>query len=99
MRTTKQMISSVSPMALNPCCGSFPGPISQLHICSVRTQLVVTKCGLNEPESKSGPDKLPRLEIGSPIIMTEAPKLLKTAASVPCLRANAGLVKQGDVGR
>ncbi|RVW28413.1 hypothetical protein CK203_106381 [Vitis vinifera] len=39
------------------------------------------------------------LEIGSPIIVIEAPKVLKTAASVPCLRANAGLVKPGDVGR
>ncbi|XP_042020958.1 uncharacterized protein LOC121768478 [Salvia splendens] len=40
-----------------------------------------------------------KLEIGSPIIVIEAPKLLKTASSVPCLRANAGLVNPGDVGR
>lgn len=40
-----------------------------------------------------------KLEIGSPIIVTEAPKVLKTAASVPCLRANSGLLKAGDVGR
>ncbi|KAL1544020.1 Protein CHLORORESPIRATORY REDUCTION 42, chloroplastic [Salvia divinorum] len=49
------------------------------------------KCELNSRERK--------LEIGSPIIVIEAPKLLKTASSVPCLRANAGLVNPGDVGR
>ncbi|XP_055818774.1 protein CHLORORESPIRATORY REDUCTION 42, chloroplastic [Solanum dulcamara] len=54
---------------------------------------LVTKCELN---TNSGSQKL---EIGSPIIVIESPKLLKTAASVPCLRPNAGLVKPGDVGR
>ncbi|XP_015973571.1 protein CHLORORESPIRATORY REDUCTION 42, chloroplastic [Arachis duranensis] len=43
--------------------------------------------------------KGPKLQIGSPIIFTEAPKMIKTAASVPCLRVNSGLVKPGDVGR
>ncbi|KAL8541773.1 hypothetical protein ACS0TY_002869 [Phlomoides rotata] len=58
------------------------------------SQLRLTKSELSESSSK--PTKL---EIGSPIIVTEAPNLLKTAASVPCLRVNAGLVKPGDVGR
>ena len=40
-----------------------------------------------------------KLGIGSPIVVVEAPKMIKTAASVPCLRVNAGLVKPGDVGR
>nr|GEV97850.1 hypothetical protein [Tanacetum cinerariifolium] len=39
------------------------------------------------------------LQIGSPVIIVEAPKMLKTAASVPCLRVNSDLVKAGDVGR
>ncbi|PKI73327.1 hypothetical protein CRG98_006265 [Punica granatum] len=39
------------------------------------------------------------LEIGSPVIVVEAPKMIKTAASVPCLRVNSGLVNPGDVGR
>ncbi|KAJ4908046.1 hypothetical protein Rs2_11704 [Raphanus sativus] len=39
------------------------------------------------------------LQVGSPIIIVEAPKVIKTAASMPCLRANSGLVKPGDVGR
>ncbi|XLT46768.1 hypothetical protein HN873_039372 [Arachis hypogaea] len=42
--------------------------------------------------------KGPKLEIGSPIIFTEASKMIKTVASVPCLRVNSGLVKPGDVG-
>ncbi|RYQ78929.1 hypothetical protein Ahy_Scaffold8g108403 isoform N [Arachis hypogaea] len=41
--------------------------------------------------------KGPKLEIGSPNIFTEAPKMIKTVASVPCLRVNSGLVKPGDV--
>ncbi|KAD4888693.1 hypothetical protein E3N88_20766 [Mikania micrantha] len=50
-------------------------------------------------ESKD-PSKLSDLlQIGSPIIIVEAPKMLKTAASVPCLKVNSGLVKAGDVGR
>ncbi|XLS58094.1 hypothetical protein HN51_007849 [Arachis hypogaea] len=32
-------------------------------------------------------------------MLEEAPKMIKTAASVPCLRINSGLVKPGDVGR
>ncbi|XP_061348910.1 protein CHLORORESPIRATORY REDUCTION 42, chloroplastic [Gastrolobium bilobum] len=48
---------------------------------------------------KELPEKRSKLEIGSPIIVTEAPKVIKTAASVPCLRVNSGLVKPGDVGR
>jgi hypothetical protein len=38
------------------------------------------------------------LNKGSPIIIIEAPKMLKTAASsIPC--PNFGLVKRGNVGR
>ncbi|KAL5563025.1 hypothetical protein UlMin_032772 [Ulmus minor] len=40
-----------------------------------------------------------KLEVGSPIIVIEAPKMIKTAASIPCLRLNSGLVNPGDVGR
>ncbi|XP_057782072.1 protein CHLORORESPIRATORY REDUCTION 42, chloroplastic [Salvia miltiorrhiza] len=65
-----------------------------LQISTKRSHLVVMKCELNERNSSEK-----KLEIGSPIIVIEAPKLLKTAASVPCLRANAGLVNPGDVGR
>ncbi|XP_020204431.1 uncharacterized protein LOC109789807 [Cajanus cajan] len=51
-------------------------------------------------ESKELPEKgSKKLEIGSPIIFIEAPKMIKTAATMPCLRVNSGLVKPGDVGR
>ncbi|KAK9066722.1 hypothetical protein SSX86_014045 [Deinandra increscens subsp. villosa] len=50
-------------------------------------------------ESQESPEVSNTLQIGSPIIIVEAPKMLKTAASVPCLRVNSGLVKAGDVGR
>ncbi|XP_028201900.1 uncharacterized protein LOC114386088 isoform X2 [Glycine soja] len=53
-------------------------------------------------ESKESSSELPekhfKLEIGSPIIFIEAPKMIKTAATMPCLRVNSGLVKPGDVG-
>lgn len=56
-------------------------------------------------ESKDSSDeneflqKRSKLDKGSPVIIIEAPKMIKTAASVPCLRVNSGLVKPGDVGR
>ncbi|CAM0905427.1 unnamed protein product [Alopecurus aequalis] len=40
-----------------------------------------------------------KLKVGSPIVIIEEPPMLKTAASVPSLRQNAGCVKPGDVGR
>ena len=74
-----------------------------------------TRCELNlneQPSSSSSPSSnysekgrnkeassSSKLGIGSPVIITEAPKMIKTAASVPCLRVNADLVKPGDVGR
>ncbi|XP_039023911.1 uncharacterized protein LOC120156696 [Hibiscus syriacus] len=62
-----------------------------------------TSLSLCEPPSTESrvpaPNRSSRLEIGSPIIVVEAPKVIKTAASVPCLRANSGLVKPGDFGR
>ncbi|XP_059281396.1 protein CHLORORESPIRATORY REDUCTION 42, chloroplastic [Lycium ferocissimum] len=62
--------------------------------------LVTIKCDLKkEPISGDTNGSSKKLEIGSPIIVIESPKLLKTAASVPCLISNAGLVKPGDVGR
>ncbi|KAF2610312.1 hypothetical protein F2Q70_00012504 [Brassica cretica] len=56
------------------------------------TPRVTVRCCAKESPTKS------KLQVGSPIIIVEAPKVIKTAASMPCLRANAGLVKPGDVG-
>nr|XP_043616830.1 uncharacterized protein LOC122588722 isoform X2 [Erigeron canadensis] len=54
-----------------------------------------------EPPAESAltPKASTSLQIGSPVIIVEAPQMLKTAASMPCLRVNSGLVKAGDVGR
>ncbi|KAI3758980.1 hypothetical protein L6452_06553 [Arctium lappa] len=56
---------------------------------------------MKDPSAETGltPKVSTSLQIGSPIIIVEAPKMLKTAASVPCLRVNSGMVKAGDVGR
>ncbi|KAB1203793.1 hypothetical protein CJ030_MR8G016823 [Morella rubra] len=45
------------------------------------------------------PARSSKLEIGLPVIVIEAPKMMKTATSISCLRVNSGLVKPGDVGR
>ncbi|XP_011043985.1 PREDICTED: uncharacterized protein LOC105139293 [Populus euphratica] len=63
---------------------------------------VITRC--ESRESLSSETNLPakstaKLGIGSPVVVIEAPKMIKTAATMPCLRVNAGLVKPGDVGR
>ena len=59
------------------------------------------KCELNEQSlsSESTRKDALKLGIGTPVIIVEAPKMIKTAASVPCLRVNAGLVNPGDVRR
>lgn len=49
-----------------------------------------------KPASGGGHNEL---QIGSPIILIEAPPTLKTATSMPSLRVNTGEVKPGDVGR
>ncbi|XP_062174982.1 protein CHLORORESPIRATORY REDUCTION 42, chloroplastic [Alnus glutinosa] len=81
--STSTMIFSKSPQFVN------------------RLRVVKTKCESKEPPPETGrpPAKSSKLEIGSPVIVIEAPKMIKTAASVPCLRVNSGLVNPGDVGR
>ncbi|KAF7815413.1 disease resistance protein [Senna tora] len=69
-----------------------------------RNKVALVKCenSSEDPsaaEKKLSPKGTKKLQIGSPIIVVEAPKMIKTAASIPCLRANSGLVKAGDVGR
>ncbi|KAK7400950.1 hypothetical protein VNO78_12259 [Psophocarpus tetragonolobus] len=68
--------------------------------CEVQRPNSVIKCEGKESSSSKGlPEKSSKLEIGSPIIIIEAPKIFKTAANMPCLKINSGLVKVGDVGR
>ncbi|KAL9413566.1 hypothetical protein AB3S75_042119 [Citrus x aurantiifolia] len=87
-------------MALNLSSASLIA-CSNLQFNSLNTEArklnLLIKC---ESKESSGESDIRRskLAIGSPVIVIEAPKMIKTAASVPCLRANSGLVKPGDVG-
>ncbi|XP_047316684.1 protein CHLORORESPIRATORY REDUCTION 42, chloroplastic [Impatiens glandulifera] len=68
-----------------------------------KKRVIAVKSELKESSSSSdvtaNPKKKKQLEIGSPIIIIEAPKMLKTADSIPCLRSNSNIVKAGDAGR
>jgi hypothetical protein len=39
------------------------------------------------------------LEVGSPVVIIEAPPMLKTAEPMPMIRPNTGIIKPGDAGR
>lgn len=88
--------SSISsmPKRIFPAAANYNNP-SRLHSLKFQS-LLITKSELKDQSPK---DTKSKLQIGSPIIVVEAPKYLKTADSMPCLRANPGLVKPGDVGR
>lgn len=60
--------------------------------------VTVVRCAPNGG-GVQGSDTKSTLKVGSPIVILEAPVMLKTAASVPSLRQNNGQVKAGDVGR
>jgi hypothetical protein len=70
----------------------------QVSASPARRRSVAIPCAPNSGGAPAG-DTKPTLKVGSPIVILEAPTMLKTAASVPSLRHNAGQVKPGDVGR
>ncbi|CAI9290293.1 unnamed protein product [Lactuca saligna] len=57
-------------------------------------------CSSKEPPAETGltSKAFESLKIGSTTIIVEAPKMLKTTTSLPCLIVNSGLVKADDVG-
>nr|AKH05254.1 chlororespiratory reduction 42 [Pelargonium transvaalense] len=86
--STQQYSSSIVQLKISSSgCGIIGSSRSRTN------NVVQVRC-----ESKE-PSKSRKLELGSPIIVVEAPRMIKTAASVPCLRVNSGLVNPGDVGR
>ncbi|KAB1226931.1 hypothetical protein CJ030_MR1G003961 [Morella rubra] len=98
------MASSLSSTATIPCsklCSSSTSQFNRPSIWSRCPSVVTVKCESNDdPQPETGmPARSSKLEIGSPVIVIEAPKMMKTATSIPCLRVNSGLVKPGDVGR
>ncbi|TKY46679.1 hypothetical protein E2542_SST28727 [Spatholobus suberectus] len=87
-------------MALSLSSYAITKPFSRsLNYEHQRPNSVVTLIKCESKESSELQEKRSKLEIGSPIIVIEAPKVIKTAATMPCLRVNSGLVKPGDVGR
>ncbi|KAH8976175.1 hypothetical protein BDL97_01G199900 [Sphagnum fallax] len=51
-------------------------------------------------ETKLGAMKIKEtLEVGSPVVIIEAPPMLKTAEPMPMMRPNTGTIKPGDAGR
>lgn len=107
------MATSLSSVTnLPPCSKVGPPKISSSnfkfnnHVSSTITihrKRVIANVRVLSIKCESSNDETPKthskLEIGSPIVVVEAPKTIKTAASVPCLRINSGLVNPGDVGR
>ncbi|CAN6695240.1 hypothetical protein ACFX13_030802 [Malus domestica] len=82
------------------CSKLHHNPTLQFNTMNSHKQSSNAVCAMAEPPPESGlPARKSNLAVGSPIIVTEAPRMIKTAASVPCLRVNSGLVKPGDVGR
>ncbi|XP_008800236.1 uncharacterized protein LOC103714673 [Phoenix dactylifera] len=75
-------------------------PLQQPNQLSYRFRRVVpvNRCTSDSKEAAIGNGDTD-LRVGSPIIVVEAPPMLKTASPIPTLRANSGLVKAGDVGR
>ncbi|XP_028806113.1 uncharacterized protein LOC114760960 [Neltuma alba] len=99
------MASSLSSFAMTKTFSKFTSTQQPngLNPGNQRPNAVLIRCESSEDQLSVGKDVAAKgskkLQIGSPIIVIEAPKVIKTAASVPCLRANSGLVKPGDVGR
>uniref|UniRef100_A0A0E0E7S6 DUF3148 domain-containing protein n=1 Tax=Oryza meridionalis TaxID=40149 RepID=A0A0E0E7S6_9ORYZ len=90
--------AAAAAAAVSPSCYASPAASSVRR----RGVVGVVRCA---PDSGRGGDGggggggKGKLRVGSPIVIVEAPVMLKTAASVPSLRHNAGQVKAGDVGR
>ncbi|EXB62999.1 hypothetical protein L484_000099 [Morus notabilis] len=94
------MAISLSSAANSPPCLKplLPKTLSSFHTKNGRSSSIFSiKCESSADNESA--KRLSKLEIGSPIVVVEAPKMIKTAASVPCLRVNSGLVNPGDVGR
>ncbi|XP_077245226.1 DUF3148 family protein [Tasmannia lanceolata] len=62
-------------------------------------RFATTRCESSSSSSSTQSSGNESLRIGSAVIIIEAPKTLKTAVSIACLKVNTGLVKPGDVGR
>ncbi|OAY37468.1 hypothetical protein MANES_11G104200v8 [Manihot esculenta] len=94
------MAFSLSSTSTFPCqklhCSVFQFTNSNSKNLSFKSN-PITKCESKESTSSSETSlsaKIRKLEIGTPVIVTESPQMIKTAASVPCLRVNSGIVSR-----
>lgn len=60
---------------------------------------VVVRCSSGSEGSGEAEVKKVVLKIGSPVVVTQSPPLLKTAEPMPMMRPNNGLINVGDAGR
>jgi hypothetical protein len=84
---------SLAAATASASSSALPATLSRRRVGSV-----AVRCAPNGGAAPAG-DAKPTLKVGSPIVILEAPTMLKTATSVPSLRHNGGQVKAGDVGR
>ncbi|KAM0846891.1 hypothetical protein ACQ4PT_055397 [Festuca glaucescens] len=89
------MLLQLTAAAVSPssCCAVWPR-IPAFPLRRYRSGISV-RCANSDASDISKA----KLKVGSPIVIIQEPPMLKTAASVPSLRQNAGRVKPGDVGR
>ncbi|GLJ14558.1 hypothetical protein SUGI_0235660 [Cryptomeria japonica] len=101
---------SLSPFRSRIHSQSALTPLPAIHFHSKKeTQIALKNTGkfFNEAktridfraESGGGETKDEELRAGSPVIVVEAPAMVKTAEPMPMLRRNDGYIKAGDVGR
>eukprot|EP01018_Ginkgo_biloba_P022786 Gb_04354 [translate_table: standard] len=91
----------------NPCISSLHSPWRGHHILKNAERvgsagLVVRRSwGMVQRASLASENEEGSVELvaGSPIVVVEAPTMLKTAEPMPMMRVNSGLIKPGDVGR
>uniref|UniRef100_A0A0D9WVV3 DUF3148 domain-containing protein n=1 Tax=Leersia perrieri TaxID=77586 RepID=A0A0D9WVV3_9ORYZ len=86
--------ATAAAAAVSPSWNASPAAASVRR----RRRSVAVRCAPGSDGEGEGAVK-GKLKVGSPIVIVEAPVMLKTAASVPSLRHNGGQVKAGDVGR
>ncbi|CAL4930724.1 unnamed protein product [Urochloa decumbens] len=94
-----QLLAAATAAAASSPCISTPAAQISASPARRRPGGVALRCAPSGGAAPAGGDTKSKLKVGSPIVILEAPVMLKTAASVPSLRHNGGQVKAGDVGR
>ena len=94
-----RIASSLAHSASRPPTGAQTEP---LRVAGKSKHGLALKCRSQASDSESGLSKSKppaSLEIGTPVVIVEAPPFVKSADPMPMLRENKGHIKEGDVGR